>query len=195
MSLTNDLLSEHGSELKQAMTSQIGVDENQATTAINTIAPLVLNGLKMQKDANGEGAVSDLLSKFGGSEDLLGNISGLLGGGGQGGTGHILQSLLGGSKEEAVATNALSQTLGVNGGQVQSMISMIVPVVMGFLAKKGRVDPNTPDTQSGIASLLDRDGDGSAIDDLASMIFSAKGGNSAAGGMLGSIVGGFLKGK
>jgi len=191
MSLIKDLISEHGSELTQVMTSQLGVDENQASSAIGAIAPMVLNGLKMQKDANGEGALGDILSQLGGSEDILSNISGLLGQD-QGGAGNILQTLLGGANQEATATNALTQTLGISGNQAQSMISMVVPVVTGFLAKQGRQDPNTPDTQSGIMSLLDRDGDGSALDDIASMVLSAKGGNS---GVLGSIVNGFLKGR
>ncbi len=190
MTLIKELLAEHGSELTGALTSQLGLDEGQASGALEAIAPMVLNGLKSQQDQGGADAVSGLLSSLGGSEGLLGNLgqlSGLLGGG----NGNPLSALLGGGAEE-IATNALSEKLGLDAGKVGSVVSMIVPVVMGFLAKKGREDEGTPDQASGISAILDRDGDGSALDDIASMVMKGK---SGGGGMLGGIVGGLLGGR
>jgi len=186
MSLLNDLLAEHGSELTGALTSQLGLNEEQAGGALASIAPMVLNGLKSQQDAGGSDAVSGLLSQLGGSEDLLGNLgnlSGLLGGGGD----NPLGALLGASKGEE-ATNAIGQNLGIDGGKAGSVVSMLVPIVLGFISKQGRKDAATPDTQSGISAILDRDGDGSALDDIAGMILKSQGGGSG-GGILGSVLG------
>ncbi len=189
MSLINDLLKEHGSELVGALTSQLGLDEEQAGGAVAAIAPMVLNGLKSQQDNGGTDAVSGLLSQLGGSEDLLGNlgnIAGMLSG--QGG-GNPLSALLGSDTQAESATSALSSKLGIDSSKAGSVISALIPIIMGFLSKKGREDDATPDTQSGIASILDRDGDGSALDDIASLVMNSKNDN---GGLLGSVVGGLF---
>ena len=185
MSLLNDLLAEHGSELTGAMTSQLGLNEEQAGGALASLAPMVLNGLKSQQDTGGSDAVNGLLSQLGGGEDVLGNLgnlSGLLGG------ENPLGALLGGASKGEEATNAIGQNLGIDSGKAGSVVSMLVPVVLGFITKQGRKDSATPDTQSGIAAILDRDGDGSALDDIAGMIMNAQGG-SGGGGLLGSVVG------
>lgn len=190
MSLINQLLSEHGSEVIGSLTSKLGLSEDQANSAVESVMPMVLNGLKSQKDNGGIDAVSGLLSQLGGSEDVLSNISGLMG---NSGGENPLASLLGGSDTGNQVTNALGQQLGLDGDKAGSAVGMLVPVIMGFISKQGRQDPNTPDTSSGIASILDRDGDGSALDDIAAMLLKGKGGDG--GGILGSIVGGLLGGK
>jgi len=188
MSLLTELLSEHGGELAGALKSQIGLDDNQAQGAIESITPMVLNGLKQQQDQGGADAVSGLLSSIGGdqAEGLLGNLGGLgslLG-------GNPLESLLGGNSGQDAATNALGQKLGIGGDKAGSAMAMLAPVIMGFLQKKGREDAATPDQATGITAILDRDGDGNALDDIAGMILNKGGG----GGMLGNIVGGLLGG-
>lgn len=195
MSLLNELLSEHGSELTSALTSQLGLNQEQATGALESLAPMVVNGLKSQQDAGGADAISGIFNQLGASEDLLGNLgnlSGLLGGNGGGGAAGILGSLLGGQSRGNAAESALTSKLGIDSGKAGMIVSILVPIIMGFLSKKGRVDPNTPDTQSGISSILDRDGDGSALDDIAGMVLG--GGRRGGGGILGNIIGGLLGG-
>ncbi len=187
MTIIKELMAEHGSELTAALTSQLGLNAEQANGAIESVAPLVLNGLKSQKDGGGSDAISGLLSKLGGSEDLLGNLgnlSGLLGG------ANPLSALLGSEKEQ-VATNAVGEKLGISGSQAGSVMSILVPIVMGFLSKKGREDSGTPDTSSGISAILDRDGDGSSLDDIASMVL----GGGSGSGLVSSLLGGILGGK
>lgn len=195
MNLIKDLMAEHGPELTGALTSQLGLSEGQANDAIGAVAPMVLNGLKSQQDQGGADAVSGLLSSLGGAEELLGNLgnlSGLLGGGNAGGAAGILGSLLGGQSRGGAAESALTSALGIDAGKAGAIVSMLVPVIMGFLSKQGRVDPGTPDTQTGISAILDRDGDGSALDDIAGMVLRGKG---QQGGLLGNILGGLLGGR
>lgn len=196
MDLLHELVKEHGSELTGALTSEIGLSDDQAAGALETVTPMVLNGLKSQQDSGGMDAVSGIFNQLGASEDLLGNLgnlSGLLGGGGGGGA-DILGSLLGGNSHGSAAESALTSRLGIDSGKAGMIIKVLVPIVMGFLSKKGRIDPHTPDTNSGIASILDRDGDGSALDDIAGMVLNG-GRRSGGGGMLGSIVSGILRGR
>lgn len=187
MTLIKELIEHHGSEITSAITSKLGLTQDQAQGAIETVAPVVMNGLKSQQDSGGDSAVSGLLSQLGGSEDILGNLGNL--GDLIGGQQNPLSALLGSESQGEAATQAVGQKLGLTGEKTGSLTNMIIPVVMGFLAKKGREDANTPDTSSGIAAILDRDGDGSAIDDIISMI----GGSS--NGSIGDIIGGFFGGK
>ena len=191
MSLLNELLAEHGGELTGVLKSQLGIDDAQAQGAIESVTPMVLNGLKSQQEKGGVEAVSGLLSSVGGGEGLLSNLGGISNMLGSGGGSNPLEALLGGGSVQSAATNALGQKLGLDGGKAGSIMMMLVPVVMGFLQKKGREDAATPDQATGITAILDRDGDGNALDDIAGMILRSKTGG---GGMLGSIVGGLLGG-
>ena len=150
---------------------------------------MVLNGLKSQQEAGGADALSGILSSLGSSESLLGNLGGLsslLGGSQQG--GNPLEALLGGSSAGGAATNALSKKLGIGGDKAGSIMTMLIPVIFAFIQKKGREDTKTPDQLTGISAILDRDGDGSALDDIAGMVLNSKG----SGGGLGSIIGSLL---
>ncbi len=190
MSLIKELLSEHGGELAGVLKSQLGLDADQAQGAIESVAPLVLNGLKSQQEAGGADALSGILSSLGSSESLLGNLGGLsslLGGSQQG--GNPLEALLGGSSAGGAATNALSKKLGIGGDKAGSIMTMLIPVIFAFIQKKGREDTKTPDQLTGISAILDRDGDGSALDDIAGMVLNSKGGGGGLGSIIGSLLG------
>lgn len=188
----NQLIQEHGHEIISQLTSKVGINEQQAQGAIESIAPMVLGGLKKTKETAGPNAVTNLMSQFGGSEDLLANISSALTQ--NSGEQNPLSALLGAaSSSEQDATTALGTRLNVAPDKANQIFSMLAPVVMGFLSKQGRTDSATPDRTSGILSILDQDGDGNAIDDIAGMILGNKGG--AAGNIVGNILGGLFGGK
>ncbi len=153
-----------------------------------------------------EGLMSALNNKHDGS--ILDNLGGLFSGGvdsnvlddGSKILGHVL-----GSKQQRV-----EQTLGAKAGMDASSVAQILKVaatiLMGVLGKQTR--QNNVSSQSGIESLLggliqgnspkqeqsfleailDADGDGSVIDDVAGMVL---GGNKKKGG-LGGLLGGLF---
>ncbi len=157
----------------------------------------------------GGGALGGLLGGAGGGGGALGGLlGGLLGGSGSGGGG--LADLLGGGAGDAIlghvlggrrgaAENALSKKSGLSGAQVASILAMLAPIVMGALGKlqrsqnldagglsdllqgeRARVQQKAPEAASFFEQILDRDGDGSMMDDLASTGMS----------VLGSLLGG-----
>lgn len=72
---------------------------------------------------------------------------------------------------------------------------MLAPVILGFLTKKRDQEGMG---SSGISALLDQDGDGSVLDDVAGFLMQGLGGGSTqkqSGGLLGSLLGGLLGGK
>jgi hypothetical protein len=70
------------------------------------------------------------------------------------------------------------------------MIPALAPLILGALSKK-RDTSNSG--IGGIGSLLDADGDGSIIDDVAGFILRGGSGQTKGKGVLGSILGGLFR--
>ena len=112
--------------------------------------------------------------------------------------GHVF-----GGKEQNVAA-AVSKSNGIDMNQAMSILKVAAPVIMGVLGKQTResgvTDQNgigdllggllggqSQQNQSMINKLLDADGDGSVIDDVAGMLMGAASGKKS--GLLGTLMG------
>ncbi len=115
----------------------------------------------------------------------------------QGDAGGILGHILGGSQGQVA--QEVSQKSGLGMGQVAQILMMLAPIVMGYLGQQKRQQNVGADGLGGLlggvlgnalgggqaaaapssgnammdmaSSMLDRDGDGSSMDDIASMAF------------------------
>ncbi len=133
--------------------------------------------------------------------DNLGGLAGMIFGGGQAeapppqaDAGGILNHILGGSQGQVAQD--VSQKSGLNMGQVAQILMFLAPIVMSYLGKEKQQQGVGADGLGGLlggllgqeqaqaapqssgnpmldmaSSMLDRDRDGSAIDDIASMAF------------------------
>ena len=190
---------------------QLGMGEDKAGSAIQSALPLILGAMK-NNASTPEGA-SGLLKALGDerhSGNILDNLGDILGGGGidddilQDGSG-ILKHVFGG-KEEHVAS-AVSKSSGIDLGQAMDILKVAAPFIMGYLGKEKRAknisDENgigdllgnvlggeSHETQSLVNQLLDADGDGSIIDDVAGMLLSGSGKKGGLGGLLGGLFSG-----
>jgi len=189
-SLEDLLGQEGGGDALGQISNALGADQNLTNSAIQMALPVILNGLANNASTTeGAESLNGALEKDhdGGILDMLG---GFLGGqapqtrqtNGGGILGHIL-----GNKQGQVAQE-ISNKSGMDMGQVAKLLITLAPIVMGFLGKQKR--ENNLDA-GGISDLLtgqqkqaqssgnpmidmasrmlDQDGDGSALDDLASM--------------------------
>ena len=209
-----DLLnSDLGKTLISGASKQFGQDEGKTTSALSTALPLILGAMK-NNASTPEGA-SGLLNALGNNKHsggILDNLGSILGGSGvdedvltdgAGILGHVFKG-----KEQNVA-QAVSKNSGIDLGTAMNILIVAGPLVMGALGKearqKGVADQNgigdllggmlggaSNDQQSLITKLLDADGDGSVIDDVAGMLLG--GGNKKKGG-LGGLLGGLFGGK
>jgi len=178
-----------GPEVSKQLATNLGIKKNTASQVIPQVAPLILGGLKRQmQDHGGEARVDHILNKYG-SADVLDNIGGLFSDRSR--DEHPdprLGGLLGDSGVQAA--NMLSQQFKLKENIAMKIIPMLAPVVLGALTQKR--DKGGAGS-SGIASLLDADGDGSILDDVAGFLMSGlSGGGSRRGGGLGSLLGGLL---
>jgi hypothetical protein len=204
-----DLLnSEMGSTLIQGVSKQFGLEQGTSQKAIGAAMPLILGAMKNNASTpeGAQGLLGALMGKHDGS--LLDKLGDVLGGDsvnedvlqdGEGILGHVFQG-----KQETVAM-AVSKSSGIDMSSAMNILKVAGPFVMGYLGKQtrqsgvqdangigdllgGMLGSGHQEQQSLINRLLDADGDGSIIDDVAGMLM---GGNKSGG--LGSILGGLFK--
>ena len=190
-SLQDLLGSEQANQTVSQMSQNIGADQSAVSSAIGLALPMILSGLaKNAQSPQGAENLNNALEQDH-SGGLLDNLMGYLGGGGasqqsdrQTDGGGILSHIFGGNQGEVA--NQVSRHSGLQTGQVAQLLIMLAPIVMGYLGKQkqeqsldsgglsnwlgGQQQQIQQSPQSSlINSVLDRDGDGSIMDDLGSM--------------------------
>ena len=204
-----DLLnSPMGKQLISGVAGETGQPENKTADVLGMAMPLLLGAMKKNVGTaeGAQGLMSALSGKHNGS--ILDDLGGLFGGGvdksvmddGAGILGHVL-----GNKQSAVE-NALSQKSGMDAGSIAQILKIAAPIVMGFLGRQtaqssvkdssgmnallGSMLGGQPaQNQSLITSLIDSDGDGSILDDVAGMVLGSSKKKGGLGGMLGGLFG------
>ncbi len=205
-----DLLnSPMGKQLISGVAGQTGQPENKTADVLSMAMPLLLGAMKKNVSSSpkgAEGLMSALSSKHDGS--ILDNLGGLFGGGvddsvmkdGAGILGHVF-----GGKQPQVE-NALSQKSGMDAGSIANILKIAAPIVMGYIGKQkaqsnvsdanglnsllgGLLGGQPQQNQSLITTLLDADGDGSILDDVAGMVMGGGKKKGGLGGLLGGLFG------
>lgn len=204
-----DLLnSDLGKQIIGGVSSQTGQSKGKTGDVLSMALPVLMGAMK-KNTATPEGA-QGLMGALSGKHDgsILDNLGDLFQGGvdqsvmddGAGILGHVL-----GGRQSKVE-NALSQKSGVDAGAVSQILKVAAPILMGYLGKQSRQNKvndasglggllgsvlgNQPQqNQSLITSLLDADGDGSVIDDVAGMVLGSNKKKGGLGGLLGGLFG------
>ncbi|MCB0476149.1 MAG: DUF937 domain-containing protein [Flavobacteriaceae bacterium] len=205
-----DLLnSDLGKSIISGVAGSTGQD-TQKTNSVLTMALPVLMKAMQRNAATPEGA-SGLLGALSGKHDgsILDNLGDLFGGGvdqevtndGSKILGHVL-----GSKQQGVE-QVIGQKAGIDAGSVANILKVAAPILMGVLGKQARQNnvnspsqldgllggllggSSTKHEQSFLEKILDADGDGSIVDDVAGMILGGSKKKGGLGGLLGGLFG------
>ena len=204
-----DLLnSPMGQQLISGVAGQTNQPEDKTANVLSMAMPLILGAMKknVSTPEGAQGLMSSLSNNHSGG--ILDNIGGLFGGGvddsvisdGAGILGHVF-----GNKQPQVE-NALSQKSGLDAGTVAQILKIAAPIVMGYLGKQtaqsnvsdgsgmnallGSMLGGQPqENQNLITTLLDADGDGSILDDVAGMVMGSNKKSGGLGGLLGGLFG------
>jgi hypothetical protein len=153
--------------------------------------PVLMQAMKQNASTpqGAEGLLSALNSKHDGS--ILDNLGGLFGGGVDANVmddgGKILGHVLGGKQQHV--ESALIQKSGIDAGSVANILKVAAPILMGILGKQSKKSNSAQQEQSFLESILDADGDGSVIDDVAGMVLGGSKKKSGLGGLLGGLFG------
>lgn len=188
-SLEDLLGQQQGSDAVNQISQSLGANPSVTSSAIQLALPMILSGLaKNAQQPGGAENLNNALQQHDGG--ILDNLGSFLGGGGSQNTNDDGLGILGhifGSNQGAVAQQ-VSQKSGLDIGQVAQLLITLAPIVMGFLGKKKQeqnldagglssmLQGQQQQMQSSgnpimdmVSGLLDRDHDGSSMDDLASM--------------------------
>lgn len=204
-----DLLnSDLGKQIIGGVSQETNQPADKTASVISMAMPLLMGAMK--RNANSQEGAAGLMGALDNKHDgsILDNLGGFFGGGvneteKQDGLG-ILGHVLGGSQNNVVG--ALSKKSGMDTDSVMKILTVVAPLVLGYLGKQkkqqnvsdqsgiggllggllGGVAQEAPKQQSLIESILDGDNDGSVIDDIAGMVL---GGNKGGGGLLGGLFG------
>jgi hypothetical protein len=169
------LSAEDGGPVRQ-ISQQFGLTEQQTASALSALLPALATGF--QRNLQSEGGVASLASALGSGrhqrylEDpsVLGDASTTIDGNG------ILSHILG-SKEVSrqVASRAAQQT-GISDGVLKQLLPIAAAMMMGTMSRQSRQAnlsqgaPGGADLMSMLTPLLDRNQNGSLMDDVSGML-------------------------
>ena len=202
------LNSDLGKQIIGGVSQETNQPADKTASVVSMALPLLMGAMK--RNANSQEGAAGLMNALDNKHDgsILNNLGGFFGGGvneeaKQDGLG-ILGHILGGSQNNVVS--ALSKKSGMDTDSVMRVLTVIAPIVLGYLGKEKRQksvsdqggiggllggllgggQQEAPKQQSLIESILDGDNDGSVIDDVAGMVL---GGKKGGGGLLGGLFG------
>jgi len=208
MDILELLQGQAGQQIIAGTSRETGQPEDKTASVVQMALPLLMGAMK--RNASDPRGAAGLLTALEDKHDgrILENLGAFFENGvdssqkddGSGILGHVL----GGAQDNVFS--ALSQKSGLDSGSVQQILQVLAPIVLGFLGKEKRQnDVNTEyglqdllgnlmssnkrsqqKQQSMVEALLDGNGDGSVIDDLAGMVL---GGSKKKGGLLGGLFG------
>ena len=187
----SEFMEQFGPDVSRQLSSNLGLKQSAATQLIPQVIPMILGGLKRQMETQGGAERLDhILNKYG-SEDVLDQIGDVMSAKAQqANPDPQLGGLLGQSGVQA--SEMIGQKFGLSSQKAMSLIPMLAPLVLGALSRMKNQQGGAG--LDGIASLIDRDGDGSILDDIAGFLLPALGGETSTGkgGLLGSLLGGLF---
>ncbi|WP_179353731.1 DUF937 domain-containing protein [Winogradskyella vidalii] len=205
-----DLLnSDLGKTIISGVSGSTGTDESKTSSVLTMALPVLTKAMERNASTT-EGAEGLMGALSGGKHDgsILDNLGGLFGGGVDESVKNdgdkILSHVLG-SKQEGVQ-QVIGQKAGLDASSVQNILKVAAPILMGVLGKQASQNnvsssndisgllggllggSDAANEQNFLEKILDADGDGSVIDDVAGMVL---GGNKSEGG-IGNVLGGLF---
>lgn len=195
-SLQDLLGQQQGNEAVEQITRDVGAEPSMVNSAIQMALPALINGLANNVSTpQGAQSLNNALEQdhSGGILNNLGGLSDMIFGQRsapprQADAGGILGHIFG--TNQGQVAQEVSNRSGLNIGQVAQILMFLAPIVMGYLGKEKKQQGVGADGLGGLlggllggsqqastgnpmmdmaSSMLDRDGDGSSLDDIASM--------------------------
>ena len=192
-SFIEELMESFGPQVNKSLNANMGIQEKTADQIIPAVAPLILGGLKRQMEQHGGVDRADhILNKYG-RADVLDRIDDEIATRARDDSPDPrLGGLLGDSGVQAADT--ISKQFKIDPSIAMKLIPALAPIILGALSNKRDKDGLGA---SGIASLIDQDGDGQILDDVAGFLMQglSASGSGQGGGLLGMLGGLFSKRK
>lgn len=180
----------------QSMAKELGISEGQAATGAAALAPAVLGGFKKQAQTGGMEGLGGLLGKLGGGGLMDAVLSPEPTDVSKG--NDVLGSIFGSKDVSRTVAQSAAQQSGLDADVLKKMLPMLAMLVAGYMAKRGGAAGASQEastggglggllggllggmgggsaaapgggTGGGLASMIDMNGDGNALDDIMRM--------------------------
>ncbi len=200
-SLQDLLGQEQGTQAVDQISQNVGAEPSMVNSAIQIALPMLINGLANNASTpQGAESLNTALEQDHSGGGILDNLSGLgsmIFGGQpdaapprQADAGGILGHILG--SDQGQAAQQVSSQTGLGTGQVAQIMMFLAPIVMGYLGRQKQQQGIGADGLGGLlggllgngqaqssgnsimdmaSNMLDKDHDGSSLDDIASMAY------------------------
>lgn len=187
MSLLQLLQQQLGGQTVNQISQKLGADPGTTSNAIDAALPLLLSAVA--RNAGNRDQAQSLARAVSKDHDgsILDDVSGFLNHAENGPGAGILRHVLGG-KQQTVETG-LSRATGLDAGKTAQLLTMLAPLVMGALGRAKRenqldeeglatlvtseneqLKESAPGVMGALSRFLDRDNDGSVMDDVGGML-------------------------
>ncbi len=194
-----------GKELINKIQNKTSENDSSIASVLGMVLPTLLGAVhKNIQDPEGAEKLNTALEDKQHGEEFINNLSKVPSDEIADKGSKILQHILGDKKEQI--TKTISGMSQVNESSVADIIKMAAPVVMSLLASQKRKDNVGTPGLSGLVqsvlgssgkhdhslleTLLDKNKDGSVIDDVSGMIMGGNKSKDGKGGILGGMLGG-----
>jgi len=186
MSLLDALTQQLGGQNLSALAGQLGLDENQTSSAISAALPMMIQA--MNRNTNSQDGAASFANALDNDHDggILNNLGDFFASPDNGAGPGILKQLFG--EKRGQVEQGIGQMANINPQAAGGLLENLAPVVMGFLGQQKRqqgldiggiaslIGGFTGQAQQGgsnssaamnlLNGILDQDGDGSIIDDI-----------------------------
>lgn len=151
------------------LSQKTGLSQDDAGSAATALLGQLMNrGKAGLQDSTRSQGLQDMLQK-GGFDQYLDNPGSFLQSNDMSNIGNDVLGYMTGSKTESrQLASQVSEQTGIDPSILKSMLPMLAPLVMGALSKNTQ-NSGGSDIGSMLGNLLDQDGDGSVVDDLAGL--------------------------
>ena len=187
--LTQGLLQQLSGGALSQISQQIGVDETATGSVLSTAMPLLVSALA--NNTSDPAQAQSLHQALGNDHDgsILNDLGSFLGDPQSANGAGILGHVLGG--QQSTITQTLADNTGLNSSQAGSLLEIAAPLVMGALGQQQQqqgldtdgladflggqqksIDAANPMISGILTTFLDKDKDGSFLDDLFQMVLN-----------------------
>jgi len=198
MSLIDLLTGNTGNQVAERAESKFGINKNQVLSLLAVAAPLIISYLSKKSQSSGEAESLNTALDKDHDGSILNDVSQAEARQSEGNS--ILNHIFGGEKQNV--ENQLSQKTGISIDKIGPVLSMLAPIIMGYIGKEKQQNNvgagglgGLLESILGTASSQAQNTESNPLNDILGSVLGNNNDQKKDGGGLGSILGNIFGGK
>lgn len=198
MSLIDLLTGNTGNQIAERAESKFGINKNQVLALLAVAAPLIISYLSKKSQSSGEAESLNTALDKDHDGSILNDVSQAEARQSEGNS--ILNHIFGGEKQNV--ENQLSQKTGISIDKIGPVLSMLAPIIMGYIGKEKQQNNvgagglgGLLESILGTASSQTQNTESNPLNDILGSVLGNNNDQKKDGGGLGSILGNIFGGK